>query len=148
MTNSSSQTRIVNPSHPYKGLTFVRQAAADPQTGRREINYFDIAGDSFTDGCIEGCKALLEVLAQIRTGNVPLREILRAVGSIDPDENNDVEMGAAIGFTEALEHLLRQVVTPNVLASFASEQLAQHTKSVEDDLASLKARNVQFLAAL
>lgn len=64
--NSKAQPQNVKSNRVYPHISFVISKGNDPFTGHRRIDYFAVPeAESYGEGCLNGARAAIEVLAQM-----------------------------------------------------------------------------------
>lgn len=151
--NSSVQVRNVkrlpfNASYPYETY--------DANLGSSEPSgwcWFDVPAESFSDGCMTGTLAFLQ-LAKLAHEGVSMGATVQKTAEecfriLKEDVNHDFSRrGAAVAFLETLDEFFGLIYTHPKFQAQAKKAVAFMEKSAENEVKSMKQRNADVLSAL
>ena len=146
-TNTTKAVRIPL----YKGVSCVTYLNGSDPYGDLRTNYFDVPGESFTDGGLTGIKVAFEVMAAARNGDFDSFQSVHdaAFKVLRESENNDSfaqdGAGAAVSYLETISQVLMLAAKSLDLTELMAQSLGDHEDMLQDDLNDTKADNAAFL---
>ena len=149
-TNTTKAVRIPL----YKGVSCVTYLNGSDPYGDLRTNYFDVPGESFTDGGLTGIKVAFEVMAAARNGDFDSFQSVHAAAlKVLSDSKNNANFakdgaGAAVSYLETMSQILELAAKSLDLTELMAQSLGYHEAMLQDDLNDTKANNAAFLGRM
>ena len=138
----------------YKGVSCVTCLKGSEPYGDLHTNYFDVPGESFTDGGLTGVKVAFEVMAAARNGDFDsfqsVQDAAFKVLMASKDNSNFAKdgVGAAVSYLETMSRILELAATSLDLTELMAQSLGDHEAMLQDSLNDTKADNAAFLGRM
>jgi len=129
-------------------VTFV----PDGTVSLKELDYFDVSPEEYSDGTLTGAKLAWEALATSADvgGPAVMESIIKAAAAViaQPSAPGHSRVGAAVGFLGAVESVLYDAACNGRIHSVLAEEIAGYEESRQADLDDLRAQNKAFMASM